>query len=288
LFESELVQPICFNAKSYFLMAPMILFRNVSFSYSKQGPWLFKDLSLTIQDFSWVAVMGQDGVGKSTLGKLIKGLEKPHHGFITLNSANPGDSTYVGYLSGDPYDSFIGISIEEDIVFEMENLGIPSAEMDIRLGQALAWTGLVGMEKRLIHTLSGGEQQKLGLAGALAVGAKALILDEALSMLDRPSRLSIRSLLGKLRRAQGLTVIEITHNLDDALTADRILLLSSGGVQFDRSPADFMASPTGTRWATMAGGMPALKNELRKRGIIPAHRLKNGNLLDSLLNYLSK
>jgi energy-coupling factor transport system ATP-binding protein len=266
----------------------MILVRNVSFSYSEQGPWLFKDLSLTIQDFSWVAVMGQDGVGKSTLGKLIKGLLKSYNGSISLNPAGSSDSTYVGYLSGDPYDSLIGISVEEDIVFEMENLGVPSAEMDIRLGQALAWTGLVGMEKRLIHTLSGGEQQKLGLAGALAVGAKVLILDEALSMLDRPSRLSIRSLLGKLRQDQGLTIVEITHNLEDALTADRILLLASGRVQFDGPPADFIASSTGTRWAAMAGGIPALKNELRKRGIIPAQQLNDSNLLDSLLNYLSK
>lgn len=266
----------------------MILLRNVSFSYSKDGPPLFHDLSLTIPAFSWVAVMGQDGVGKSALGKLIKGLVQADSGSIALSPVDAGSPAYVGYLGGDPYDSFIGISVEEDIVFEMENLGIPPTEMGVRLNEALAWTGLIGMEKRLIQTLSGGEQQKLGLAGALAGGAKVLILDEALSMLDRPSRLSIRSLLNALRRDRGLTIIEITHNLEEAMAVDRVLLLRRGGIQYDGTPSDFMASPIGTLWATMAGGMPALRNSLVKRGIIPARAANDGNLLDSLLNYLSK
>jgi len=266
----------------------MIFVRNLSFSYSKQGPCLFKDLTLSIHAFSWVAVIGQDGVGKSTLGKLIKGLVRPDSGSVAFNPAKPGGSTYVGYLGGDPYDSFLGISVEEDIVFEMENLGIPATEMDVRLNQALNWTGLVGMKKRLVHTLSGGEQQKLGLAGALAVGAEVLIIDEALSMLDKPSRLSIRSLLSSLRRDRGLTIIEITHNLEEALTVDRILFLTLGRVQFDGTPADFIASPAGTRWAVMAGGMPSLRNALLARGIIPAHRVDDGNILESLLNYLNK
>jgi energy-coupling factor transport system ATP-binding protein len=200
----------------------MILLRKVSFSYSQEGPSIFHDLSLTIPDFSWVAVMGQDGVGKTALGKLIKGLAQADSGSITISPADGSGPAYVGYLGGDPYDCFIGVSVEEDIVFEMENLGIPSAEMDVRLNEALAWTGLIGMGKRLIRTLSGGEQQRLGLAGALAVRAKVLILDEALSMLDKPSRLSIRSLLGALRRDRGLTIIEITHNLEEAMAVDRI------------------------------------------------------------------
>jgi len=266
----------------------MIVVRNLSFSYSHHGPQVFNDLRLLIQDFSWVAVTGPDGAGKSTLGKLIKGLLKADNGSIVHDLTSPGGSTYVGYLGGDPYDSFIGISVEEDIVFEMENLSIPTAEMEVRLNQALLWTGLVGLEKRLIHTLSGGEQQKLGLAGALAVGAKVLIIDEALSMMDRPSRLSIRSLLRTLRRDRGLTIIEITNSLEEALTADRILYLERGSVQFDGPPADFMASPMGTRWANLAGGMPALTKALLERRLIPACGSCDDNLLNSLLNYLNK
>lgn len=266
----------------------MILVRNVSFSYSKKGPPFFKDLNLTIRDSSWVAVVGQDGVGKSTLGKLIKGLVKADKGSVALVPPNPNGSAYVGYLGGDPYDSFVGISVEEDIVFGMENQGIKSAEMGIRLNQALAWTGLAGMEKRLVHTLSGGEQQKLGLAGILAVGAKVLILDEAMSMLDRPSRFSIRSLLHALRRDQELTLIEITQNLEEALAADRILFLARGTIAFDGTPAEFMASPAGIHSAGMAGGLPGLINTLVKREILPAHRSQIDNLLETLLNYLKK
>ncbi|MBI4966028.1 MAG: ATP-binding cassette domain-containing protein [Desulfomonile tiedjei] len=266
----------------------MILVNNISFSYSKDDPPLFEDLSLTIEDFSWIAIMGQDGVGKSTLGKLIKGLVQPDSGSVVFNEAGPGGSACLGYLGGDPYDSFVGISVEEDIVFEMENQGIASDEMEIRLNRALAWTGLAGMKNRLVHTLSGGEQQKVGLAGVLAAGAKVLIVDEALSMLDRPSRLSIRSLLGTLRRTPGLTIIEITHSLEEAMSADRILFLARGGVQFDGSPADFMSSQAGNRWAAMAGGLPALRHALLECGIIPAHQANDGKLLDSLLNYLNK
>jgi energy-coupling factor transport system ATP-binding protein len=266
----------------------MILVRNVSFSYSKKGLPLFKDLDLTIRDSSWVAVVGQDGAGKSTLGKLIKGLVKADKGSVASVPPNPSGSAYVGYLGGDPYDSFVGISVEEDIAFGMENLGIKSAEMGIRLNQALAWTGLTGMEKRLVHTLSGGEQQKLGLAGMLAVEAKVLILDEAMSMLDRPSRFSIRSLLHALCRDQELTLIEITQNLEEALAADRILFLARGTIAFDGTPAEFMASPAGIRSASMAGGLPGLINTLVKREIVPAPRAQVDNLMETLLNYLKK
>ncbi|MFC1833160.1 energy-coupling factor ABC transporter ATP-binding protein [Thermodesulfobacteriota bacterium] len=243
----------------------MVRLERVSYSYpSRKTYTVLVDLTVEIGPLSWTTIVGPDGSGKTTLAKLIKGILKPDDGSVSVGGGDPG--TDVGYLGGDPYDSIVGTSVEDDIVFGLENLCLPPCEMQSRLDRALKWTGLTGMESRLCHTLSGGEQQKLALAGVLAMGCKVLVLDEALSMQDRSTRLLSRGLIRSLIKDPGLTVIEISNQVEDALTADRVLFFTEGAISFQGSPEEFVTSSEGIRWMEMAGGLNSLLAALAHRG----------------------
>jgi len=187
-------------------------------------------------------------------------------------------------LGGDPYDCLVGISVEEDVVFGLENQQLPRHEIARRLVQALAWTGLSGLEQRLVHTLSGGEQQKLALASALAAGARIIIIDEAFSMMDRPSRSDIRALLTKVRRDLGLSLIEISNNFEDALTADRMIFLAGGEVRFDGLPAEFPRTSLGAEWLSLVGGISGLRAQMLGSGALCGQG-PGGLIKEVLCNY---
>lgn len=245
----------------------MVRIDNISYSYPQASQPVFSRFSLTIDAQSWVSLIGPDRSGKTTLARLIEGLYKPDSGTITVNLTRDSGTVSVGYLGGDPGDSLVGTSVEEDVAFGLENQRVPLAEMRRRVSLALEWTGLAGMEQRLTHTLSGGEQQKLALAGMLALQARVLILDEALSMLDRPIRRSLRQLIRDLSKTQSMTVIDITQNVEEALEADRLLFLTKEGIRFDGSADEFLTWPHGARWVQSSMGLAALKQELAERGI---------------------
>jgi energy-coupling factor transport system ATP-binding protein len=237
----------------------MISLDKVSFSYPASEKPIFLNLTLEIGKGSWVAISGPDGSGKTTLCKLVKGLLKPTSGSISF--AEPCGQDRVGYLGGDPYDSLVGISVAEDVIFGLENLNLSQLEMEVRLEQALRWTGLLGMENRLVHTLSGGEQQKLALAGALAMGSDVLIIDEALNMIDNAARKITRDLMESLRKDRGLTILEAA-SVYFLPTVDRIIFLSDGEIMSDSSPDAFAASELGSRWIRLTGGVGALRQGL--------------------------
>ncbi len=257
----------------------MIVLDNISFSYSPSQSPVINGLSLTIEPGLWVALTGPDGAGKTTMGRLIKGLLEPDSGGVRLEGVEGDDGrATVGYLGGDPYDSMVGLSVVEDIAFGLENRSLPQSEMRERVERALQWVGLCGMEQRLVHTLSGGEQQKVALAGALALGTRTLILDDALSMMDKPTRAGLRLLLNRLRSELGLTVIESTHDFDEILSADRVVFLSRGKILFDGDPREFAMGRLGGDWFSGRGGMAGLMAALEQRGVKweLAHRaLKN-------------
>jgi energy-coupling factor transport system ATP-binding protein len=258
----------------------MVRLQKVSFSYSTGGKPVFADLDLEIEPLSWVAVSGPNGSGKTTLAKLIKGIIRPDSGTVQTYG-NP--TLDVGYLGGDPYDSLIGVSVEEDVAFGLESLRMPVWEMRERVTQSLEWTGLSGMEKRLIETLSGGEQQQVALAGVLAMRCRVLVLDEAFNMLDKPTRMTIRALISKLRRNLGLTVIEVTNNLEDVLACEKVIFLSEGKVSFYGPSAEFIKSAAGGKWSAMTGSVYGLIATLFRLGVLPEPSKDRSDLTSFLL-----
>jgi energy-coupling factor transport system ATP-binding protein len=239
----------------------MILLNDVSFAYPGANHHVFRRVNLKIEPSSRVVVTGPDGSGKTTLGKLIKGLLKPNSGSITIEDRcvrNP--EPLVGYVAGDPFEFLIGATVEEDIVFGLEILQLSQQDIEDRMLRGLCWVGLSGMEKRLTHTLSGGELQKLALASVLVMEPRVIVLDEAMSMLDRPTTQVMRSLIDLTRKEHNLTAIEMTHNPDDIMNADRIVFLDDQEIRFDGSTSEFLDSPFGRNWIT--DGLTPLRSAL--------------------------
>jgi energy-coupling factor transport system ATP-binding protein len=234
----------------------MISLENICFSYPTSTRPVFCDLTLKIERGSWVLITGPDCSGKTTLCKLVKGLLRPTSGSVAFDDSRGQDS--VGYLGGDPYDSLVGITVAEDVIFGLENLSLTQQEMAGRFEEALRWTGLSGMEGRLIHTLSGGEQQKLALAGALSGGSSVLVIDEALNMLDKATLKTARDLLQSLREERALTIIEAGSAIFFQPPVDRIIFLSDGKIASDSGVDAFAASELGSRWIRLTGGLEAL------------------------------
>ena len=225
----------------------MVEIRDVTFSYPsvKGRPTpVFDGLNLFIPRGRYVALMGPNGSGKSTLGKMIKGLLSPSSGQILIDgrALKPGEiSPGVGYVFSNPENQIVSSVVEEDVAFGLENMGMDPSLMAIRLSESLR---LVEMEQYRYHSphlLSGGQQQKVVLAGILAMENEILVLDEPASMLDLKDREEILDLLQKIREQRGKTILHITHSFEETLRAQDLIYLNRGRVSFYRSVDDFFS-----------------------------------------------
>jgi energy-coupling factor transporter ATP-binding protein EcfA2 len=234
----------------------MIVFEHLSFSFSGSGK-LFTDLSLIIDEASSVCLAGREGAGKSAFLKIVKGIMPPETGCVRFDFSTQIAFQNVGYLGGDPYDSFVGITVEEEIVFGPENMPLTVDEIRNRLNYVLDLTGLAGFENRLIDSLSGGEQQKLALAAVLVMEPKILIIDDAFSMMDPPSRRKHWAWINKLRKNLGLTVLYSTNKIEELNYADRVLFLDekSHELIFDGAPGEFLTSGLCDDWIELENGL---------------------------------
>lgn len=221
---------------------------SVSFSYDPSETPLrlaLDQLSFEITQGSHVAVLGRNGSGKSTLARLINALEQPLGGQIVvagLQTDKEEDIWQIRALCGmvfqNPDNQIVATTVEEDVAFGPENLGVPSAEIRTRVDQALAYVGLSAAAKKMPSELSGGQKQKLAIAGVLAMQPKCLILDEATSMLDPQSRRSFMDLVMQLRDEQKITVINITHDMKEVLLADRVFVMHEGKILISGTPPE--------------------------------------------------
>jgi energy-coupling factor transport system ATP-binding protein len=245
----------------------MIELRDVSFSYPSrpESPRLVLEaIQLKIPQGSYVAVMGPNGSGKSTLGKLIKGLLSPATGEVLIGGTplKPGEiSARVGYIFSNPENQIISSVVEEDVAFGLENLELEPADIVRKVQQSLAWVGMEEYRYHAPHLLSGGQQQKVVLAGILAMGGEILVLDEPTSMLDLQDRREIMDLLNKFHSQGNKTILHITHSLEEALRARDLVLLDRGRIQFSDSVAEFLARE---RWMEDYGlSLPPLQQLIR-------------------------
>lgn len=197
-------------------------------------------MSFEVRAGEYVGVVGPNGGGKSTLARLLNGLLTPASGEVRVLGRDPSAEPFevrrrVGVLFQNPDNGLVAPFVEDDVAFGLENLGVPREEMRERVAAAIATVGLAGYERREPHTLSGGEKQRVALAGLLAVEPEVLVLDEPTSMLDAAGR---REVLERIQHLRGeKTILHVTHHLEELIGADRVLVLNGGELVADTEPA---------------------------------------------------
>jgi energy-coupling factor transport system ATP-binding protein len=216
----------------------------VSFSYPGSERPALSGVSFGLRPGEYVGVVGPNGGGKSTLVRLLNGLLKPDSGRVLVSGLDPAAEPFevrkhLGVLFQDPENGLVAPFVEDDVAFGLENLGVPRQEMLDRVARAIRAVGLEGYERREPGTLSGGEKQRVALAGLLAVEPEILVLDEPTSMLDAAGRREVLEYLETLRAEK--TVLHVTHHLEELAGADRILVLNGGDLIADDPPERFFS-----------------------------------------------
>ena len=225
---------------------PAVSCDNLVFSYPGSELLALAGVSLELRAGEYVGVVGPNGGGKSTLLRLINGLLRTDSGNVRVGGLDPASEPYlvrrrVGMLFQNPENGLVAPFVEDDVAFGLENLGVERTEMRRRVREAIRAVGLEGYERREPHTLSGGEKQRVALAGLLALDPEVLLLDEPTSMLDAAGRAEVLERLVALRGSR--TVVHVTHHLDELLDADRVLVLNAGKLVADMSPERLLTDP---------------------------------------------
>ena len=226
-----------------------VKFENVKFSYREDGkdPAL-NGVTLSIEEGQFVAVLGMNGSGKSTLAKLINALLVPFSGKVEVFGMNTADNKKTfeirknaGMVFQNPDNQTVASIVEDDVAFGPENIGVPREEIGRRIDFALDAVGMQEFRHASPARLSGGQKQRIAIAGVLAILPKIMILDESTAMLDPRGRREVMSVVKKLNKEQGMTVILITHFMDEALAADRAVVMHRGEVVMDGAPEEIFA-----------------------------------------------
>ena len=227
----------------------LIEFRDVCFSYAaedgEEGADVLHNLNLNIEKGSFVAVLGHNGSGKSTLAKLTNGILFPQHGsvFVDGQRTEPDDSIYdirkkVGMVFQNPDNQIVASIVEEDVAFGVENLGVPPQECRRRVDEALKTVGMYDLRLKAPHKLSGGQKQRVAVAGIIAMRPQCIVLDEPTAMLDPSGRAEVMETVKRLNREEGITIVLITHYMDEAVQADRVIVMDSGVIRMDGAPEE--------------------------------------------------
>ncbi len=231
-------------------MPEILSLNNVTFSYTPddtESRNAVENVSFAVQEGEWIAIVGHNGSGKSTIAKLMNGLLFPQQGDVRilrqiLSEENLWESrSQMGMVFQNPDNQFVGATVQDDVAFALENNGVPFEEMVKRVHAALEQVKMGSFLDHEPHHLSGGQKQRVAIAGALALKPKLLILDEATSMLDPQGRAEVLQTVQTLRAETGLTVLSITHDLEEAMLADRVLFMNDGKKFAEGTPAEIFA-----------------------------------------------
>ncbi|WP_294952162.1 energy-coupling factor transporter ATPase [uncultured Eubacterium sp.] len=234
----------------------LIKFDNVSFSYKAVDDSdnafdipVLKNFNLSIEEGSFVAILGHNGSGKSTVAKLTNGILFADEGTVTVNGkvAVDDDSIYeirrdAGMVFQNPDNQIVSSIVEEDVAFGVENLGVPSQECRKRVDEALKTVGMYDYRLKTPSKLSGGQKQRVAVAGIIAMKPRCIILDEPTAMLDPIGRKEVIDTVIKLNKQEGITVVLITHYMDEAVKADRVVVMEKGRIMLDGTPSEVFSN----------------------------------------------
>ena len=229
-------------------MSTMLQTEHLSFTYpAEEGQTstvALEDVSLSIERGSFVVVLGHNGSGKSTLAKHMNAVLLPSGGTVYVEGMDTRDEALlleirrrVGMVFQNPDNQIVANVVEEDVAFAPENLGVPSEEIRRRVDDALA-AGMAEFTRHAPHLLSGGQKQRVAIAGVIAMAPECIVLDEATAMLDPAGRREVLSAIRTLNQERGITVVLITHHMDEAMDADRLIVMNDGKLVIDGAPAE--------------------------------------------------
>lgn len=228
----------------------IIEFQNVSFRYDSeeegvQLPLVAENLNLQIHEGEFVAILGHNGSGKSTLAKLTNAILLPTDGKVLVDGIDTSDEDLkikirqtVGMVFQNPDNQIVATIVEEDVAFGPENLGVDPKEIRRRVDESLKAVGMYEFRKREPHRLSGGQKQRVAIAGIIAMLPRCIVLDEPTAMLDPRGRQEVMSTMLKLNREMGMTVVFITHFMDEAVQADRVVVMDDAKIIMDGKPKE--------------------------------------------------
>ena len=228
---------------------PAIAVENLTYDYpgSEETPsvQVFEGLNLEIEEGSFVAVLGHNGCGKSTLAKHFNAILLPTGGSVHVYGLDTQDEALllairqqVGMVFQNPDNQIVANVVEEDVAFAPENLGVPPAEIRARVDEALRLVGMFQYRTHAPHMLSGGQKQRIAIAGVIAMRPKCIVLDAPTAMLDPQGRKEVLATIRRLNREQHITVVLITHHMPEAVLADRVVIMSDGGILTDGTPKE--------------------------------------------------
>lgn len=278
-------------------MSEIINVKNITYQYTEEDQRAaLKDVSFSINKGEWVAIIGPNGSGKSTLAKTLNGLIEPDSGEVTvggllLNEENVWSiREMVGMVFQNPDNQFVGSTVQDDVAFGLENLGIPRDEMIERVRTALDKVNMLQFAEREPARLSGGQKQRVAIAGIVALRPSIMILDEATSMLDPQGREEVLRTVKEVKEQENLSVISITHDIDEAAEANRVLVMRDGKMVQEGTPEAIFSY--GEELVKMGLDLPfpeRLKASLQKQGIqVPTNYLTEEGMVDWLWTYVSK
>ncbi|MFC3885322.1 energy-coupling factor ABC transporter ATP-binding protein [Bacillus songklensis] len=221
--------------------------KNLSYRYREDANWALQDVSFSVIKGEWLAIVGHNGSGKSTLAKILNGLLLPQDGTVIVRNTVLSEETIwdirreIGMVFQNPDNQFVGATVKDDVAFGLENNGFPVEKMIQRVEEAIDLVNMSSFVDHEPHHLSGGQKQRVAIAGIIAVRPSIMVLDEATSMLDPIGRKEVLETVRRLKEERNLTIISITHDLEEVAAADRAIVMNRGQLLAEGTPEEVFA-----------------------------------------------
>ena len=275
-------------------MKSIIDVKNLSFRYKESQEYYdVKDITFHVKRGEWISIVGHNGSGKSTTVRLIDGLLEAESGEIVIDGQRLTEENVwnirrqIGMVFQNPDNQFVGATVEDDVAFGLENQGLSRQEMQKRVEEALDLVGMLDFKKREPARLSGGQKQRVAIAGVVALRPSILILDEATSMLDPEGRRELIETVKGIRKDYDMTVISITHDLEEVAMSDRVLIMKKGSIESTSSPRELFSRNDLDQIGLDDPFANQLKHSLSQNGYdLPENYLTESELEDKLWELL--